>query len=202
MKHFLILAAFGSAAFAPSLCEAQTFTPTKRVMIEDHTIGQAWFGWWSPRGMVYLEDFMLNPENSGYEVACIHGNEGANQFGFNNFDAMYLPEYSDAALNTPLVSGWPHFVLDRKDGASYETEEILPTKFDLVSEDFGYANLTIEPLFDPTLRNLTVAQSRMAPRTAPTDTDRPTPTTSTTATRVTSPWPLPPWYSTHTAPCW
>ena len=159
MKHFLILAAFGSAAFAPSLCEAQTFTPTKRVMIEDHTIGQAWFGWWSPRGIVYLEDFMLNPENSGYEVACIHGNEGANQFGFNNFDAMYLPEYSDAALNTPLVSGWPHFVLDRKDGASYETEEILPTKFDLVSEDFGYANLTIEPLFDPTLRNLTVSVS-------------------------------------------
>ena len=159
MKHFLTLAAFCSAFFAPALCEAQTFTPTKRVMIEDHTIGQAWFGWWSPRGIVYLEDFMLNPENSGYEVACIHGNEGANQFGFNNFDAMYLPEYSDAAVNTPLVSGWPHFVLDRKDGASYETEEILPTKFDLVSEDFGYANLTIEPLFDPTLRNLTVTVS-------------------------------------------
>ena len=69
MKHFLTLAAFCSAFFAPSLCEAQTFTPTKRVMIEDHTIGQAWFGWWSPRGIVYLEDFMLNPENSGYEVA-------------------------------------------------------------------------------------------------------------------------------------
>ena len=108
--------------FAVMLCAvslgltAQSFTPTKRVMIEDHTIGQAWFGWWSPRGIVYLEDFMLDSENTGYEVACIHGNAGANQFGFDNFDAMYLPEYSDAALNTDLVYGWPHFVLDRKDG--------------------------------------------------------------------------------------
>ena len=157
MKHFLPLSIALGAMLASTLSEAQTFTPVKRVMIEDHTIGQAWFGWWSPRGIVYLEDFMLDSENSGYEVACIHGNEGANQFGFDNFDAMYLPEYSDAALNTALVDGWPHFVLDRKDGASYETETILSSKFDLVSEDFGYADLTVETVFDPSSRNLSVA---------------------------------------------
>lgn len=157
MKHFLSLSIALGAMLASLSCEAQTFTPTKRVMIEDHTIGQAWYGWWSPRGIVYLEDFMLDSENTGYEVACIHGNEGANQFGFNNFDAMYLPEYSDAALNTPLVNGWPHFVLDRKDGASYDTETILPSKFDLISEDFGYANLTVETVYDPSSRNLSVS---------------------------------------------
>lgn len=157
MKHFLPLSIALGAMLPSTLSEAQTFTPVKRVMIEDHTIGQAWFGWWSPRGIVYLEDFMLDSENSGYEVACIHGNEGANQFGFDNFDAMYLPEYSDAALNTALVDGWPHFVLDRKDGASYETETILSSKFDLVSEDFGYADLTVETVFDPSSRNLSVA---------------------------------------------
>lgn len=157
MKHFIIfLVAFG-AMLTSSFCEAQTFSPVKRVFIEDHTIGQAWFGWWSPRGIVYLEDFMLDSENTGYEVACIHGNEGANQFGFNNFDAMYLPEYSDAAVNTPLVTGWPHFLVDRKDGASYETETILPTKFDGVAQDFGYANLSIETVFEPNSRNLSVA---------------------------------------------
>jgi len=37
---------------------AQSFTPTKKVMIEDHTTGGAWFGWWSPRGIVFLEQFM------------------------------------------------------------------------------------------------------------------------------------------------
>ena len=157
MKQLIILAVAFGAMFTFSVCQAQTFSPVKRVFIEDHTIGQAWFGWWSPRGIVYLEDFMLDSENTGYEVACIHGNEGANQFGFNNFDAMYLPEYSDAAVNTPLVSGWPHFLVDRKDGASYETETILPTKFDGVAEDFGYANLTIETVFEPNSRNLSVA---------------------------------------------
>ena len=157
MKHFALLSVAFGAMLASTSCEAQTFSPVKRVMIEDHTVGQAWFGWWSPRGIVYLEDFMLDSENTGYEVACIHGNEGANQFGFNNFDAMYLPEYSDAALNTPLVTGWPHFLVDRKDGASYETETELPTKFDAVAEDFGYANLTIETVFEPTSRNLSVA---------------------------------------------
>lgn len=147
---FLLGAMLGSA-----LCQAQTFTPTKRVMVEDHTTGGAWFGWWSPRGIVYLENFMFETPATGYEVACIHGNNGADEFG--NFDAMYLPEYSDAAVNTPLVSGWPHFVVDRKDGASYETETVLPTKFDAVAEDFGYANLTIETVFEPSSRNLSVA---------------------------------------------
>ena len=157
MKHILSLSIALGAMLSSTLCEAQTFNPSKRVMIEDHTIGQAWSGWWSPRGIVYLEDFMLNSENTGYEVACIHGNAGANQFGFNNFDAMYLPEYSDAALNTTLVGGWPHFLVDRKDGASYDTETSLSSKFDLVSEDFGYANLNVETVFDPSSRNLSVA---------------------------------------------
>lgn len=157
MKHLIISSVALGAMLTSTFCKAQTFSPVKRVFIEDHTIGQAWYGWWSPRGIVYLEDFMLDSENTGYEVACIHGNEGANQFGFGNFDAMYLPEYSDAAVNTLLVPGWPHFLVDRKDGAGYETATILPTKFDEVAEDFGYANLTIETVFEPNSRNLSVA---------------------------------------------
>jgi len=139
-----------------TLCEAQTFTPTKRVMVEDHTTGGAWYGWFSPRGIVYLEDFIFETPASGYEVACIHGNNGADEFG--NFDAMYLPEYSDAAFGASTVNpgGWPGYVVDRKVTDAYTTEDGLFNQYNLLSEDFGYANLSIEPVFEPTSRNLTV----------------------------------------------
>lgn len=144
------------AMLSSTLCEAQTFTPTKRVMVEDHTTGGAWFGWWSPRGIVYLEDFMMETPDSGYEVACIHGNNGADEFG--NFDAMYLPAYSDAAYSASTANpgGWPGYVVDRKVTDAYTTEDGLLNHYELISEDFGYANLSIEPVFEPTSRNLTV----------------------------------------------
>ncbi|MBL6866547.1 MAG: Omp28-related outer membrane protein [Flavobacteriales bacterium] len=156
MKHLSSILVMLTVAYSGNLCNAQSFTPTKRVMVEDHTTGGAWFGWWSPRGIVYLEDFMFDTPEQGYEVACVHGNNGADEFG--NFDAMYLPEYSDAAINSPDLSpgGWPGFVLDRKMTNSYTTETSLPTAYESISEDFGYANLTIEPVFEPTTRNLTV----------------------------------------------
>ena len=144
------------AMLSSTLCEAQSFTPTKRVMVEDHTTGGAWFGWFSPRGIVYLEDFIFETPASGYEVACIHGNNGADEFG--NFDAMYLPAYSDAAFAASTVNpgGWPGYVVDRKVTDAYTTEDGLFDQYDLLSEDFGYANLSIEPVFEPTSRNLTV----------------------------------------------
>ncbi|MAB73629.1 MAG: hypothetical protein CMC99_01620 [Flavobacteriales bacterium] len=144
------------AMLSSTLCEAQTFTPTKRVMVEDHTTGGAWYGWFSPRGIVYLEDFIFETPASGYEVACIHGNNGADEFG--NFDAMYLPEYSDAAFGASTVNpgGWPGYVVDRKVTDAYTTEDGLFNQYNLLSEDFGYANLSIEPVFEPTSRNLTV----------------------------------------------
>ena len=134
---------------------AQSFTPTKKVMIEDHTTGGAWFGWWSPRGIVFLEQFMMTTLATDYEVACIHGNGGAD-YENGNFDAMYLPSYSDAAVNTDLMTGWPCFLLDRKESSSYEAETTLPTRHEAISDDFGYANLTIEPIFDSYSRSLTV----------------------------------------------
>jgi hypothetical protein len=156
MKYFSSILLMLTVAYSGNLCNAQSFTPTKRVMVEDHTTGGAWFGWWSPRGIVYLEDFMFDTPEQGYEVACVHGNNGADEFG--NFDAMYLPEYSDAAINSPdlAVGGWPGFVLDRKMTDAYTSESSLPTSYESISEDFGYANLTIEPVFEPTMRNLTV----------------------------------------------
>lgn len=145
----------GALAIGIMPSNAQSFEPTKRTMVEDHTTGGAWYGWWSPRGIVYLEDFMMETSSAMYEVACIHGNSGADVAN-GHFDAMYLPAYSDAATNTMLMNGWPCFVLDRKSSASYETETILPTQFDAVSDDFGFANLTIEPAFDASTRDLTV----------------------------------------------
>ncbi|MGB1122017.1 MAG: Omp28-related outer membrane protein [Flavobacteriales bacterium] len=142
-------------AFGAVQLNAQSFEPTKRTMIEDHTTGGAWYGWWSPRGIVYLEDFMMETSSAMYEVACIHGNMGAD-YENGHFDAMYLEAYSDAAANTMLMNGWPCFVLDRKTSASYETETILPTQFEVLSDDFGYANLTIEPVFDSPSRDLSV----------------------------------------------
>ena len=115
MKHVLFSLLALVMVFHADVCHAQSFTPTKRVMVEDHTIGQAWSGWWSPRGIVFLDQFMTETPAMGYEVACIHGNAGANMFGYNNFDAMYLAEYSDPR-SAPVAGGWPSFILDRKDG--------------------------------------------------------------------------------------
>ena len=159
MKHVLFSLLALVMVFHADVCNAQSFTPTKRVMVEDHTTGGAWFGWWSPRGIVYLEDFMMETPATVYEVACIHGNMGADDYG--NFDAMYLPEYSDAAVASTNASpgGWPSFVVDRKMTESYLTEDGLAAAYNLISEDFGYANLTIEPVFEPTTRNLTVSVS-------------------------------------------
>ena len=156
MKHVLFFLAALAMTLNVNQLDAQTFTPTKRVMVEDHTTGGAWFGWWSPRGIVFLEDFMMETPASSYEVACIHGNNGADDYG--NFDAMYLAEYSDAALNSSNASigGWPAFVLDRKVANSYTSETMLPSEYELISEDYGFANLTVEPVFDPSTRNLTV----------------------------------------------
>ena len=71
-------------------------------MVEDRTTGGAWFGWWSPRGIVHLEHFMMETPATDYEVACIHGNNGAD-YEYGNFDAMFLASYSNPAANTDLM---------------------------------------------------------------------------------------------------
>ena len=123
-------------------------------MVEDHTTGGAWFGWWSPRGIVFLEQYMMETPANEYEVACIHGNNGADDYG--NFDAMYLPAYSDPAASSDLMTGWPCFIADRKESSSYDAVTTLPTQHEAISDDFGYANLTVEPHFESSLRNLAV----------------------------------------------
>lgn len=154
MKHFTLFIALAVGVGALD-SHAQIFNPTKRVMVEDHTTGGAWFGWWSPRGIVHLEHFMMETPATDYEVACIHGNNGAD-YEYGNFDAMFLASYSTPAANTDLMTGWPCFLLDRKTAGGYETSATLPVKHDSLSSDFGYANLTIEPLFESSLRNLSV----------------------------------------------
>ena len=135
MKHFTLSLALAVALGGPN-SHAQIFNPTKRVMVEDHTTGGAWYGWWSPRGIVHLEQFMMATPATDYEVACIHGNNGAD-YEYGNFDAMFLSSYSTPAANTDLMTGWPCFLLDRKTAGGYETSATLPAKHDSVSGDFG-----------------------------------------------------------------
>ena len=153
MRHFTLFLAL-TVSLGATQSHAQIFNPTKRVMVEDHTTGGAWFGWWSPRGIVFLEQFMMETPSNEYEVACIHGNNGADDYG--NFDAMYLPEYSDPAASSDLMTGWPCFLADRKASSSYDAVTTLRAEHEAISDDFGYANLTIEPLFEPSMRNLSV----------------------------------------------
>ena len=40
-----------------------------------------------PEGIVFLEQFMMTTLATDYEVACIHGNGGAD-YEYGNFDAM------------------------------------------------------------------------------------------------------------------
>ena len=100
MKHFTL---FLALAVGLGLLDshAQIFNPTKRVMVEDHTTGGAWTDG-GPRGIVHLEQFMMETPATDYEVACIHGNNGAD-YEYGNFDAMFLASYSNPAANTDLM---------------------------------------------------------------------------------------------------
>ena len=132
-----------------------SFTPFKKVLFEDQTIGANDFGFYSPRGIVRLEEIMLTSSIDSIEIISVHGNMGS---GIS--DAMYNMTYQSACFNNAFVStnAWPQNMIDRKSITGYG--EIIGSSmvdFNNYKNDFGYADIDIFTVYDTNSRELIVS---------------------------------------------
>ena len=132
-----------------------SFTPFKKVLFEDQTIGANDFGFYSPRGIVRLEEIMLTSSIDSIEIISVHGNMGS-----GTSDAMYNMTYQSACFNNAFVStnAWPQNMIDRKSITGYG--EIIGSSmvdFNNYKNDFGYADIDIFTVYDTNSRELIVS---------------------------------------------
>lgn len=130
------------------------FNPFKKVLFEDQTIGANNFGFWSPRGIVRMEELMLSNSSDSLEIISIHGNAGT-----GTSDAMYYSMYQDSCFNNNYVSAnaWPQSLIDRKTVKGLETAiGSSINHFNEFKNDFGYANIDVIPSYDTISRELMV----------------------------------------------
>tara|TARA_B110000037_G_scaffold130198_1_gene147910 strand:+ start:29 stop:2011 length:1983 start_codon:yes stop_codon:yes gene_type:complete len=132
-----------------------SFTPFKKVLFEDQTIGANDFGFYSPRGIVRLEEIMLTSSIDSIEIISVHGNMGS-----GTSDAMYNMTYQSACFNNAFVStnAWPQNMIDRKSITGYG--EIIGSSmvdFNNYKNDFGYADIDIFTVYDTISRDLIVS---------------------------------------------
>ena len=132
-----------------------SFNPFKKVLFEDQTIGANDFGFYSPRGIVRLEEIMLTSSIDSIEIISVHGNMGS---GIS--DAMYNMTYQSACFNNAFVStnAWPQNMIDRKSITGYG--EIIGSSmvdFNNYKNDFGYADIDIFTVYDTNSRELIVS---------------------------------------------
>tara|TARA_B100001142_G_scaffold299642_1_gene323730 strand:- start:3532 stop:4992 length:1461 start_codon:yes stop_codon:yes gene_type:complete len=124
-----------------------TFIPKKKVLFEDQTIAANAFGWWSPRGIVRLDEVMNTPSTDSIEYVCVHGNTGTGAFD----DAMFHAYYSGMCMggnDFVNVSGWPGNLVDRKASLNYGT--IIGSAlshFTTYKNDYGVADIDVFPLY-------------------------------------------------------
>ena len=132
-----------------------SFLPFKKVLFEDQTIGANDFGYWSPRGIVRLEEVMLTSSIDSIEIISVHGNVGG-----GTDDAMYNLIYNAACFGNAFVSAsaYPQNIIDRKTVANYGvTIGSTIEDFNDFKNDFGVADIEVFPFYDTSNRNLTVA---------------------------------------------
>ena len=132
-----------------------SFNPFKKVLFEDQTIGANDFGFYSPRGIVRLEEIMLTSSIDSIEIISVHGNMGS-----GTSDAMYNMTYQSACFNNAFVSAnaWPQNMIDRKSVTDYG--EIIGSSmvdFNNYKNDFGYADIDIFTVYDTNSRELIVS---------------------------------------------
>jgi hypothetical protein len=132
-----------------------SFNPFKKVLFEDQTIGANDFGFYSPRGIVRLEEIMLTSSIDSIEFISVHGNMGS-----GTSDAMYNMTYQSACFNNAFVSAnaWPQNMIDRKSVTDYG--EIIGSSmvdFNNYKNDFGYADIDIFTVYDTNSRELIVS---------------------------------------------
>lgn len=122
------------------------FMPSHKVTIEDITICSSGYGFWSPRGIVYIDSLRQSPFRSMTEVISVHTP------GFAvPYDPMADTAYATAYA--PFILAWPEIHIDRKQIS--DPHEIF-TQFNLHSTDFGIADVAVNLAYDTTTRNLDV----------------------------------------------
>ena len=123
-----------------------TFIPKKKVLFEDQTIAANAFGWWSPRGIVRLDEVMNTPSTDSIEYVCVHGNTGTGAFD----DAMFHAYYSGMCMGNDFVnvSGWPGNLVDRKAALSYgNVIGSALSHFTTYKNDYGAADIDVFPAY-------------------------------------------------------
>ena len=123
------------------------FIPKKKVLFEDQTIAANAYGWWSPRGIVRLDEVMNTPSTDSIEYVCVHGNTGTGAFD----DAMFHPYYSGMCMggnDYVNVSGWPGNLVDRKAALSYgNVIGSALSHFTTFKNDYGAADIDVFPAY-------------------------------------------------------
>ena len=139
----------------PHILTIASFTPFKKVLFEDQTIGANDFGFYSPRGIVRLEEVMLTNSIDSIEIISIHGNTGS-----GTSDAMYNMTYQSACFNNSFVTAnaWPQNMIDRKTVANYgDVTGASRADFNDYKNDFGYADIDVFTAYDTNNRELIVS---------------------------------------------
>ncbi|MCX6148834.1 MAG: Omp28-related outer membrane protein [Candidatus Kapabacteria bacterium] len=129
---------------------SQTFTPTKKVVLEDHTQCSPSFGQWSPRGIVKLADFMSTSSRTNTEIISVHSTIGSGPI-----DPMTDSLYSYSSQNSTYLhmNGWPSISFDRK---SNNESDSLPFYYQKYITDFGVADINVSLIYNQNSRALNV----------------------------------------------
>lgn len=130
---------------------SQTFTPTKKVVFEDHTQCSPSFGQWSPRGIVKLADFMSTASRTNTEIISVHSTIGSGpKDPMTDSLYSYFSQYNDVLNN----STWPSLSYDRK--IANTQPDSIPNYFDKYKNDFGVADINVSLVYNQNSRALNV----------------------------------------------
>lgn len=137
------------------ILQAQTFTPVRKVVIEDQTISATGWGIFCPRGIVRIDSFEHSSSSDMAEIISVHAN-------FNSppdpMDSMYNHAYYDGCFNSQnpnwtRCNAWPQLMFDRK---TITNPDSIFYFYNQHIGDFGVADIDVSPVYNSTTRELDV----------------------------------------------
>ena len=134
-----------------------SFMPDKKVVFENATISNTWWGIWCPRGIVSIEELSLSNYKDDVEIINIHHNVGSDSSSLF-YDAMYYKEYADSIYNNRFIafSGFPRYLVDRKSTGTHQGTSLI-SEYVTYGQEFGFAEINLTTNYDSSLRELTVS---------------------------------------------
>jgi hypothetical protein len=131
-----------------SSLNAQTFTPVKRVVMEDQTVCATGFGIYCPRGIVYIDSFVHGESGTMAEIISVHSSIAGTEVMVNS------AYYNGCFHNTHLrVDAWPQIMYDRK---VLSDPLFIFEKHDSLASIPAEADIIVKPVYNPVTRILDV----------------------------------------------